>query len=141
MATPARLRCHFVRLGEGESALPAAGGVIQIDDPGIYNEAVTINVPTTFQVPSGAVSVASLTLTANPVTASGTFSADTVNVRSGAKIQQGIDLAAIGGTVNVVASRTYTESLAIAKDLTLKSTTGAALNSAGTTITVSSGEV
>ena len=131
----------FRTIGRGESALPAAGGVIQIDDPGIYNEAVTINVPTTFQVPSGAVSVASLTLTASPVTASGMFSADAVNVQSGAKIQEGIDLATIGGTVNVVASGTYTENLSIDKNLTLKSTTGATLDSTGTTIAVSAGVV
>jgi hypothetical protein len=131
----------FRTIGMGESALPAAGGVIQILDTGSYNEAVTINLPTTFQAPAGTVSVASLTLTANPVTASSLFSVDTVNVQSGAKIQEGIDLAAIGGTVNVVASGTYTESLTISKNLTLKSTTGATLDSTGTTIAVSGGVV
>ncbi len=131
----------FRTIGVGESALPVAGGVIHIVDPGTYNEAVTIDKPTSFQVPSGAVSVTNLTLTANPLAAVGLFSATTVNVQSGAKIQEGIDLAAIGGTVNVVASGTYTESLTIGKSLTLKSTTGATLASPGTTIAVSSGVV
>jgi hypothetical protein len=131
----------FRTIGKGESALPADGGVIHIVDPGSYNEAVTISTPTTFQVPSGSVSVASLTLTTSPVTASGALGVDIVNVQSGAKIQEGIDLAAVGGIVDVVASATYTESLTIAKDLTLKSTTGATLTSSDTAITVSSGEV
>src|SRR5262249_48339739 len=131
----------FRTIGKAESVLPAAGGVIQIVDPGIYNESVTLGVPTTFQVPTGAVAVSGLTLTANPVTASGAFAVDTVNVQSGAKIQEGVDLAATGGKVNVVASGTYTESLTIGKDLTLQSTTGATLDSPNTTITVSAGVV
>jgi hypothetical protein len=131
----------FRTIGKAESVLPASGGVIQVLDSSSYNEAVTIDVPTTFQVSSGPVSVASLTLTANPVTAPGTFTVDTVTVQSGAKIQEGIDLAVSGGTVKVVASSTYTESLSIGDDLSLISTTGATLYSTGTTIAVSAGVV
>ena len=131
----------FRTISRGEIALPAAGGVIQIAGSSVYNEAVTISVPTTLQALSGSVAVASLTLTTNPVTASGTFGADTVNIQSGAKIQQGIDLAGIGGIVNVAAAGTYTESLTITKTLTLQSSTGATLDSAGTTIAVSGAAV
>jgi hypothetical protein len=109
----------FRTIGKGESVLPVPGGVIHIVDPGVYNEAVTIGVPTMLVVPSGAVSVTSLTLTANPVTASPSFSAGTVNIQPGGLIQNGVDLAAIGGTVNVAAG-TYAESLVISKDLALK---------------------
>ncbi|MEO7908676.1 MAG: hypothetical protein ABIV47_03395, partial [Roseiflexaceae bacterium] len=56
----------FRTIGMGESRLPPAGGVIHIVDPGAYSEAVTISVPTLLDAPSGAVSVNSLTLTANP---------------------------------------------------------------------------
>ncbi|MDQ2998711.1 MAG: hypothetical protein M3R61_16900, partial [Chloroflexota bacterium] len=131
----------FRTIGKGEGALPAAGGVIHIVDPGAYNEAVTISVPTLLDAPAGAVSVNSLTLTTNPVTGSSLFAADTVNVQSGATIQQGIDLVGIGGIVNVVAAGTYAESLTISKNLTLQSSTGATLDSASTTIAVSGAAV
>jgi hypothetical protein len=127
----------FRTITKAESVLPAAGGAIQIVDPGVYNESVTISVPTTFQAPAGTVSVANLTLATEPVTAVGPFGAGAVTVQPGAKIQQAIDLAASGGTVNVIAAGTYTESLTVGKDLTLKSATGATLSSTGTTITVS----
>ena len=109
----------FRTIGKAASALLPAGGGIRIVDPGVYNEAVTISAPTTLAVPSGAVSLTSLTLAANPVSSSGVFSANTVNVQPGGMIQNGVDLVATGGTVNV-APGTYTESIAIGKNLTLQ---------------------
>jgi hypothetical protein len=131
----------FRTIERGENALSPTGGIIAVVDPGTYNEFVTINSPTTFQTPNGAVLVNGLTLTAQPVTGSGLFSVDNVNVQSGAKVQEGIDLAVVGGVVNIVSTGTFTENLVIDKDLTLASTAGATLTSNGTTITVTAGEV
>lgn len=106
-------------VARAEQILPAAGGTITILDPGVYNEAVTLNVPTQLRTASGTATIASLTLAASPVTVAGAVDASAVTVQPGAHVQEGVDLAASGGLLRL-ADGTYTETVTIARDLTVQ---------------------
>ncbi|KPV52300.1 hypothetical protein SE17_16325, partial [Kouleothrix aurantiaca] len=107
----------FRTVGHAESMLPAAGGIITILDPGVYNEAVTIDVPTNLRSASSS-TIASVTLKSTPVSAT-SVNASTVTVQPGAKVQEGVDLAETGGWL-WLANGTYTETVTIARDLTVQ---------------------
>lgn len=107
----------FRTVGHAESMLPAAGGIITILDPGVYNEAVTIDVPTNLRS-SASATIASVTLKSTPVSAT-SVNASTVTVQPGAKVQEGVDLAETGGWL-WLANGTYTETVTIARDLTVQ---------------------
>lgn len=119
-------------IAKAESLLPAAGGTIDIVDPGTYNEAVTLDVPTELLGSGGAVDIAHVTLAASPVSAT-SVQAASVLVQASAKAQQGVDMAASAGTVTL-ANGTFTETVTISKDLTLQ-----AQNEAQATIKPTSG--
>jgi len=91
-------------------------------DAGTYVENVIINGKNlTLTDMGGAVTATSFTLTSTTVSGSTNVTAPTVNVNSGAKIQDGVLLASSVGTVTVtVAAGSYIESLTINKSLTLQ---------------------
>lgn len=106
----------FRTVGHAEAMLPAAGGIISILDPGMYNEAVTIDVPTNLRSSSSS-TIASVTLKTTPVVVT-SVNASTVTVQPGAKVQEGANLAETGGWL-WLANGTYTETVTIARDLTV----------------------
>ena len=131
----------FRTVGRAEAMLPAAGGIISILDPGIYSEAVTIDVPTDLRS-SASTTITSVTLTATPVSAT-SVSAGTVTVQPGAKVQDGADLAETGGWL-WLANGTYTETVTIARDMTVQAQNEGAPTLAapgGTALTLSGGTV
>ena len=107
----------FRTVGHAEAMLPATGGIISIVDPGVYNEAVTIDVPTDLRS-SASSTIASVTLKTTPVSAT-SVNASTVTVQPGAKVQEGVDLAETAGWL-WLANGTYTETVTIARDLTVQ---------------------
>ncbi|HEU5102527.1 MAG TPA: hypothetical protein VFU22_26065, partial [Roseiflexaceae bacterium] len=123
---------------QGISLVPANGALIVA--AGSYGEHVSINKSLTL-VGTGNPNTSSITLQSGALLAAGSggLTTGTVNVQSGALVADGILLAAGGAFVNV--DGTHTESITIGKTLILRSTTGATLDSPGTTITVTAGVV
>ncbi|MEP1094920.1 MAG: T9SS type A sorting domain-containing protein, partial [Cyclobacteriaceae bacterium] len=106
--------------------LVQSAGTINIA-AGSYGETIDINQPVTI-AGTGSPTTTSVTLNADITLTD--FSSTTVNVGSLGIVQDGIDLAAIAGTVNVVAG-TFNETLAVGKALTLNgANVGIAGNSA-----------
>jgi hypothetical protein len=133
----------FRTIGRAASLLPAAGGMVTIIDPGFYNEAPVISVPTTLNVPAGAVTIASVTLATSPITLTGTLDADTVFVQLGGKIQEAVGLVKAGGTVQL-ADGDYAEKVTINKSLALRAVNEAAAGikpASGTALTLAGGTV
>jgi len=92
-----------------------------------YNKAVSIN--------GNGAATNDLTLNVDGTGKIGSFTASTVNVGTSAKVQQGIDLAASSGTVNVAAG-TYSENVILDKTLKL---VGSGLGATATSFTLNSG--
>jgi hypothetical protein len=136
-ANPGSITLPVRTIQKGIGLVPA-GGTVRVA-AGAYGEAVTIGKNVTL-IGTGAPTTTSFTLQSGVLGAgSGGISAGAVSVQAGARVVDGILLAAASGTVTV--DGPHTETLAIGKSLTLRSTTGAALDSAGTTITVNAGTV
>ena len=99
-----------------------------------YNKAVTIN--------GNGAATSDLTLSVDGTGKIGSFTASTVNVGTLAKVQQGINLAASSGTVNVAAGA-YSENVVLNKALKLvgsgATATSFALNSGASLLTGSTG--
>ena len=91
-----------------------------------YNKAVTIN--------GNGATTSDLTLSVDGTGKIGSLTASTVNVGTSAKVQQGIDLAASSGTVNVAAG-TYSENVILDKTLKL---VGSGLGATATSFTLNS---
>jgi hypothetical protein len=123
---------------QGINVVPA-NGVLMVA-AGSYGEHITINKSLKL-IGSGNPDTSSITLQSGALLAAGSggLTSGNVNVLSGALLADGILVAAAGAFVNV--DGTHTESVSIGKTLILRSTTGATLDSPGTTITVSAGVV
>lgn len=122
----------FRTIGKAESTLDATGGKITILDPGTYNEAVTISVPTVLDS-AGAVTIAGLTLAATPVSAAGAVAASIVTVQPGGLVQEGVDLVEDDGVVRL-ADGVFSETVTIDRNMTLQ-----AINEGQATISPPSG--
>jgi len=92
-----------------------------------YNKAVTMN--------GNGAATSDLTLSVDGTGKIGSFTASTVNVGTSAKVQQGINLAASSGTVNVAAGA-YSENVILDKTLKL---VGSGLGATATSFTLNSG--
>ncbi len=142
-ANPGSASFPFKTLSKGVNTV-AAGGIVHVA-AGAYAEAITITKNLTL-IGAGNPTANSFTLTNGAVVSgSSGITAPTVNVDQlgapGAKIQDGVLLAASGGTVNVAAG-TYTQTVTINKNLTLQGASGAVIQvTGGTALTLGGGAV
>jgi hypothetical protein len=139
-ANPGSITLPVRTIQKGVDLAPA-GAIVYIA-AGAYGEDVVLNKSLTL-IGTGNPTTTSFTLQSGVLGAnSGGITAGAVNVGASARVADGILLAAAGGTVTVDGS--HTESVTINKNLTLRSTTGATLDSSGLsgpTISVTAGVV
>jgi hypothetical protein len=124
----------------------ASGSVINVVTALSYAESVTIGKNLTFAIASGAVTVNSFTLASGAVVAfsgAGTISSPAVAVQAGARIQDGVALAAASGTISV-GNGVFAQNVTIAKSLTLRAANEGQANIqpvSGNAVTLSGGTV